>query len=89
LPVKSVADFIAYAKSNPGTICMASCGTGTGSHLAGELFKTMVGVAMVHVPYRGSPPALSDLMAGRVEVMFDTILSALPHVRSEGCARWA
>jgi tripartite-type tricarboxylate transporter receptor subunit TctC len=84
LPVNSVADFVAYAKSDPGTISMASYGTGTGSHLAGELFKTMVGVAMVHVPYRGSPPALSDLMAGRVEVMFDTILSALPHVRAGG-----
>src|SRR5271169_3807094 len=61
---------------------MASFGTGSGSHLAGELFKTMAGVDMIHIPYRGSAPALTDVIGGRVEVMFDTLLSSLPHIRS-------
>jgi tripartite-type tricarboxylate transporter receptor subunit TctC len=83
-PSKTVPEFIAYAKSSPGKISMASFGTGSSSHLAGELFKFTTGVDMVHVPYRGSAPALSDLIGGRVEVMFDTLLASLPHIRSGG-----
>jgi tripartite-type tricarboxylate transporter receptor subunit TctC len=83
-PAKTVPEFIAYAKASPGKISMASFGTGSSSHLAGELFKFMTGVDMVHVPYRGSAPALSDLIGGRVEVMFDTLLASLPHIRSGG-----
>jgi len=69
-PAKSVPEFIAYAKANPGKISMASAGIGSGPHLYGELFKIMAGVDMVHVPYRGGPPALTDLIAGQVQVMF-------------------
>jgi tripartite-type tricarboxylate transporter receptor subunit TctC len=79
---KTFPAFIAYAKDHPGKISMASFGTGTGSHLAGELLKVMAGVDMIHIPYRGSAPALLDLIAGRVEVMFDTIFASLPHIRS-------
>ena len=70
LPVHSVAEFITYAKANPGRVNMASAGVGSGPHLAGELFKVMAGVDMVHVPYRGGPPALKDLIAGQVQVLF-------------------
>jgi tripartite-type tricarboxylate transporter receptor subunit TctC len=70
LPVHSVAEFIAYAKANPGKINFASAGVGSGPHLTGELFKLMTGVQMVHVPYRGVAPALTDLIAGQVQVMF-------------------
>jgi tripartite-type tricarboxylate transporter receptor subunit TctC len=82
VPAKTVAEFIAYAKSNPGKINMASAGVGGTIHLAGELFKASAGVDMLHVPYRGSPPAISDLMTGRVQVMFDAVPSSLPHIRS-------
>jgi tripartite-type tricarboxylate transporter receptor subunit TctC len=82
LPVNSVAEFIAYAKARPGELNMASSGNGTSIHLAGELFKTVTGVYMVHFPYRGSAPALTDLIAGNMTVMFDNLPSALPHVRS-------
>jgi tripartite-type tricarboxylate transporter receptor subunit TctC len=82
IPSKTVSDFISYAKTRPGKISMASFGTGTSSHLAGELFKAMARVDMTHVPYRGSAPALSDLIAGRVDLMFDTLLACLPHIRS-------
>ncbi len=82
VPAKTVAEFIAYAKSNPGKINMASAGVGGTIHLAGELFKSMTGVNMLHVPYRGSPAAISDLMTGRVQVMFDAVPSSLPHIRS-------
>jgi tripartite-type tricarboxylate transporter receptor subunit TctC len=78
LPAKTVAEFIALAKANPGKISMASFGSGSTSHLAGELFKTMRGINMIHVPYRGSPPANLDLMSGQVQVMFDTLVSSLP-----------
>src|ERR1700746_2262719 len=71
LPVKTVADFIAYAKVNPGKPSFASSGNGTSLHMAGELFKAMTGVEMVHVPYRGSAGAYPDLMTGKVDVMFD------------------
>jgi tripartite-type tricarboxylate transporter receptor subunit TctC len=82
LPVNSVPEFIKYAKSNPGRMNMASSGNGTSIHLTGELFKTVTGVYMVHLPYRGSAPALTDLMAGNVNVMFDNLPSALPHIKS-------
>jgi tripartite-type tricarboxylate transporter receptor subunit TctC len=82
VPAKTVAEFIAYAKANPGRISMASFGAGSTSHVAGELFKTMTGVNLVHVPYRGSAPALIDLVSGQVQVMFDVMTSSLPHIRS-------
>ena len=81
-PAKTVVEFIAYAKANPGKINMASAGNGGPQHLAGELFKFMAGVDMVHVPYRGSTPALVDLLAGQVQVMFDVTPSSLPHLRA-------
>jgi tripartite-type tricarboxylate transporter receptor subunit TctC len=79
---KTVAEFIAYAKENPGKISMASFGAGTSSHLAGELFQGMTGTKLVHVPYRGEAFALADMISGHVEVMFDTVSAALPHIRS-------
>jgi tripartite-type tricarboxylate transporter receptor subunit TctC len=82
VPAKTVAEFITYAKANPGRISMASFGAGSTSHVAGELFKTMTGVNLVHVPYRGSAPALIDMISGQVQVMFDVMTSALPHIRS-------
>ncbi len=82
LGIANVKDFIAYARKNPGKINMASSGNGTSIHLAGELFKTMTGSYMVHFPYRGSGPALLDLVAGNTDVMFDNLPSALPHIRS-------
>jgi tripartite-type tricarboxylate transporter receptor subunit TctC len=81
-PAKSVAEFIAYAKANPGSINMASSGNGTSVHVAGELFKMMAGVAMTHVPYRGAGPAITDLMGGQVQVMFAAMPSAIEHVRA-------
>lgn len=80
--INTVADLIKHAKANPGRMNMASSGNGTSIHLAGELFKTMTGTYMVHFPYRGSGPALVDLMGGAVDVMFDNLPSALPHVKS-------
>src|SRR5258708_38897915 len=77
-PAKTVPEFIAYAKANPGKINMASAGIGGPQHVAGELFKFIAGVNLVHVPYRGSTPALTDLMAGQVHVMFDVTPSSLP-----------
>jgi tripartite-type tricarboxylate transporter receptor subunit TctC len=82
LPVRTVPEFIAYANANPGRISMASYGTGTTSHLAGELFHVMTGVKMVHVPYRGEAPAMTDMIAGRVQVMFLTLTGSLAHIRS-------
>src|SRR5580704_8889753 len=81
-PAKTVPEFIAYAKANPGKINMASAGIGGPQHLAGELFKFMAGVDIVHVPYRGSTPALTDLLAGNVQVMFDVTPSSLPHIKA-------
>src|SRR5262249_707287 len=77
-----VPEFIAYAKANPGKINMASPGSGTASHIAGELFKMMAGVDMVHVPYRGGGPSLTDLISGQVQVMFVTIVSPIEHIRA-------
>jgi tripartite-type tricarboxylate transporter receptor subunit TctC len=84
VPAKTVAEFIAYAKANPGKINMASSGTGTSIHLSGELFKALTGVEMLHVPYRGSAPAITDLLGGQVQVMFDNLPSAIQHIRSGG-----
>jgi tripartite-type tricarboxylate transporter receptor subunit TctC len=81
-PAKTVPEFIAYAKANPGKITMASSGIGSAQHMAGELFKFMTGVDMVHVPYRGSTPALTDLMAGQVDVIFDVGPSSMPLVKA-------
>jgi tripartite-type tricarboxylate transporter receptor subunit TctC len=80
--INSVADFIRHAKANPGKLNMASSGNGTSIHLAGELFKSMTGTFMVHFPYRGSGPALIDLIGGATDVMFDNLPSALPHIKS-------
>ncbi len=82
VPVNTVNEFIAYAKARPGQLNMASSGNGTSIHLTGELFKTMTGTYMVHLPYRGSAPALTDLLAGNTNVMFDNLPSALPHIKS-------
>ena len=80
--VKTVADLIRYAKANPGKLNMASSGNGTSIHLSGELFKSMTGTFMLHFPYRGSGPALLDLIGGTMDVMFDNLPSALPHIKS-------
>jgi tripartite-type tricarboxylate transporter receptor subunit TctC len=82
VPAKTIPEFIAYAKANPGKINMASSGIGSSQHMCGELFKFMTGVDMVHVPYRGSTPALTDLLGGQVQVMFEPPPSSLPHIRS-------
>jgi tripartite-type tricarboxylate transporter receptor subunit TctC len=81
-PAKTIPEFITYAKANPGKINMASAGIGGPQHAAGELFKYMAGVDMVHVPYRGSTPAVTDLVAGQVQVMFDVSPTALPQVKA-------
>src|SRR5215468_4262259 len=82
VPAKTVSEFIAYAKANPGELNFASGGNGTSIHVTGELFKMMAGVNMVHVPYRGSAPALTDMIGGQVQVMFDVLTSSLEHIRS-------
>ena len=82
LGINSVPDFIKYAKAHPGQLSMASSGSGTSIHLAGELFKSMTGIFMTHIPYRGSGPALLDLMGGNVDVMFDNLPSSLPQIKS-------
>ena len=82
LPVNNVAEFIAYCKANPGKINMASSGSGTSVHLSGELFKSMSGCEMTHVPYKGAGPALTDLIAGQVQVIFDNLPSSAPHINS-------
>jgi tripartite-type tricarboxylate transporter receptor subunit TctC len=79
---KSVPEFIAYAKANPGKINMASAGNGSGPHVTGELFKMMAGVDLVHVPYRGGSPALTDLLAGQVQVYFGTMTGLIEHIRA-------
>jgi tripartite-type tricarboxylate transporter receptor subunit TctC len=82
VPAKSVPEFIAYAKAHPGKINMASAGTGSGPHMNGELFKMMTGIDIVHVPYRGGGPALIDLLAGQVQVMFPGLTAAIEYVKS-------
>jgi tripartite-type tricarboxylate transporter receptor subunit TctC len=81
IPANTVAEFIAYAKANPGKLNMASTGNGTSIHLAGELFKAMTGVNLVHVPYRSPPQAMTDLLAGQVQVMFDVMTQGLQHIK--------
>jgi tripartite-type tricarboxylate transporter receptor subunit TctC len=81
VPAKTVPEFIAYAKANPGKINMASSGIGGVGHIYGELFKMMAGIDMLHVPYRGAPQALTDLIGGRVHVMFDSVASSIEHIR--------
>jgi len=81
VPVKTIPEFIAYAKGNPGRITMASGGNGTSPHIAGELFKMMVGVNLVHVPYRGAGLALNDLLGGQVETMFATMSSSIEYIK--------
>ena len=81
-PAKSVPALIAYAKANPGKINMASGGVGSAQHVYGELFKMMAGVDMLHVPYRGGGPALADLLAGQVPLMFDTLSTSIEHIRA-------
>ncbi|HZN25356.1 MAG TPA: tripartite tricarboxylate transporter substrate binding protein [Burkholderiales bacterium] len=82
LPIRNLKELIAYAKSKPGQINFASSGTGGSQHLAGELLKSMAGIEMTHVPYKGSPPALVDLLAGRVPLMSSTMPPALPHIKT-------
>jgi tripartite-type tricarboxylate transporter receptor subunit TctC len=82
VPAKTVPEFIAYAKANPGKLTMASSGIGTASHLFGELFKFMTGVNLVHVPYRGAAPAVTDLLAGQVQVFFDPIPNSIGYIKA-------
>jgi Tripartite tricarboxylate transporter family receptor len=86
VPAKTIPEFIPYAKANPGKINMASGGTGTGNHIAGELFKMMTGVDMVHMPYRGGAPAITDLIAGQVQVMFISPLGLI-YPAKVGCRK--
>ena len=81
VPAKTVAEFIDYCKANPGKVNMASSGVGTSVHLSGELFMAMTGIKMAHVPYRGAAPALNDLMAGQVDVIFDNLPSSIGHIK--------
>jgi tripartite-type tricarboxylate transporter receptor subunit TctC len=82
IPARTVPELIAFAKANPGKLNMASAGIGTSQHISGELFKMMTGVDMQHVPYRGSGPALTDLIGGQVQVMFDNTTSSIGHIRA-------
>jgi tripartite-type tricarboxylate transporter receptor subunit TctC len=82
LPVKTVPEFIAYAKANPNAINMASAGIGSSNHLSGELFKLMSGAPMVHVPYRGAAPALTNLVGGQVQVIFSAVPSTIEYIKS-------
>jgi len=82
LPVKTIPEFIAYAKANPGKLNMASSGNGSTIHVSGELFKMMTGVTMIHVPYRGGAPAMADLIAGQVQVMFDNIPTSIEFIKA-------
>jgi tripartite-type tricarboxylate transporter receptor subunit TctC len=82
VPANTVPEFIAYAKANPGKINMASSGVGTSIHMSGELFKLMTGVTMQHVPYRGSAPMLTDLLAGEVQIAFDNLQPSIPHIKA-------
>jgi tripartite-type tricarboxylate transporter receptor subunit TctC len=82
VPVKTVPEFIAYAKANPGKLNMASSGNGNPTHVAGELFKLMTGVNMLHVPYRGGAPAVSDLLGDQVQVCFTSIIASIEYIRA-------
>jgi tripartite-type tricarboxylate transporter receptor subunit TctC len=80
--MRTLADFVRYAKAHPGELNMASAGNGTSSHLSGELFKHLTGTHLVHFPYRGTGPGLLDLLAGTMDLMFDTVASSLPYIQS-------
>ena len=80
--MQNLAEFIAYAKTNPGKINVGSAGTGTANHMAGELFKAMTGINLVHVPYRGGAAAITDLLAGQVQVIFDLVPNSIEHIKS-------
>jgi tripartite-type tricarboxylate transporter receptor subunit TctC len=82
VPARTVPEFIAYAKARPGMINMGSAGNGTPGHMSGELFRMMTGLDLVHVPYRGGAPALTDLLAGQVQVMFDNLPTSIEHIRA-------
>jgi tripartite-type tricarboxylate transporter receptor subunit TctC len=82
VPVRTVPEFVAYAKANPGKLNMGSAGIGSSQHLAGELFKMMTGVNLVHVPYRGGAPAIIDLLGGQVQVMFDSLSESIEYIRT-------
>ena len=82
LPVKTVSELIAYAKANPNKLSFSSAGSGTDTHLAGELFKTMTGISMVHVPYKGGAPALVDLLAGRVQLAFASVATTITSIQA-------
>jgi len=82
VPARTVAEFIAYAKANPGKLTMASSGIGTPSHVVGELFKFMTGVNLVHLPYRGTAPALTDLLGGQVQVLFNPLTTSIEYIRA-------
>jgi tripartite-type tricarboxylate transporter receptor subunit TctC len=82
VPAKTVPEFIDYVKANPGKVYFASSGTGASPHMSGELFKVMTGINMVHVPYRGAGPAMTDLLPGRVQLMFDNLPSSIEHIRA-------
>jgi tripartite-type tricarboxylate transporter receptor subunit TctC len=82
VPAKTVAEFISYAKANPGKVNMASSGSGTSVHLSGELFMSMTGIKMTHIPYKGAGPALTDLVGGQVQVMFDNLPSSIGHIKA-------
>ena len=88
LPAKSVPEFIAHAKANPGKIAMGSGGIGSPAHVVGEYFKLMTGTDLTHVPYRGAAPAVNDLIGGQIQVAFTEMATSLGHVRSGTCARW-
>jgi tripartite-type tricarboxylate transporter receptor subunit TctC len=83
-PAKTLTEFITYAKANPGKVNFASGGVGTSPHLSGELLKAMTGINIVHVPYRGAAPALTDVLAGQVPVLIDNLPSSIPHIRDGG-----
>ncbi len=82
VPYRNMNELVAFAKANPGKINFGSGGVGTSNHLAGEMFKAITGTDMVHVPYKGTPAAIADLMSGQISVMFDNIVSAMPHIKS-------
>ena len=88
VPAKTVPEFIAYAKANPHKINMASAGNGSVQQVAGELFKMMAGVDMVHVPYKGAGPALVDLLGGQMQVMFDTTPGSIEHIKAGQLRAW-
>ena len=82
IPVKTVPEFIAYAKANPGKINFASGGVGSAAHISGELLKMIAGIDMLHVPYRGGAPALSDLIGGQVQMMFDPVPTSIEYIKA-------